>query len=195
MPGWGRRAWCSMTSARCTSRPMPVTGFVSRNFPKSGAWNPKITIGLLTDAAGFPLAVEAFEGNKAKTATMAGDQRVQGHPPAHRCHRGGGCRDDLRSQPDRPASLGPVVHPGGQDPVRARNPSPSPPWPKPRTSPAPRPTETPHSAPWSNSTGKPAHRPPPSTASTKTSLPYASRSKNSPSGYATTTNKSDALTG
>jgi hypothetical protein len=27
-------------------------------------------LGLLTDAAGFPLAVEAFEGNKAETATM-----------------------------------------------------------------------------------------------------------------------------
>jgi hypothetical protein len=25
---------------------------------------------LLTDASGFPLAVEAFEGNKAETATM-----------------------------------------------------------------------------------------------------------------------------
>ena len=31
---------------------------------------PQITLGLLTDAAGFPLAVEAFEGNKAETATM-----------------------------------------------------------------------------------------------------------------------------
>jgi transposase len=31
---------------------------------------PQITIGLLTDATGFPLAVEAFEGNKAETATM-----------------------------------------------------------------------------------------------------------------------------
>jgi Transposase DDE domain len=31
---------------------------------------PQITIGLLTDAAGFPLAVEAFGGNKAETATM-----------------------------------------------------------------------------------------------------------------------------
>jgi transposase len=32
--------------------------------------DPQITIGLLTDAAGFPLMVEAFEGNKAETATM-----------------------------------------------------------------------------------------------------------------------------
>ena len=27
---------------------------------------PQITIGLLTDASGFPLRVEAFEGNKAE---------------------------------------------------------------------------------------------------------------------------------
>ena len=29
-----------------------------------------MTIGLLTDASGFPLMVNAFEGNKAETATM-----------------------------------------------------------------------------------------------------------------------------
>ena len=28
--------------------------------------DPQITVGLLTDAAGFPLMVEAFEGNKAE---------------------------------------------------------------------------------------------------------------------------------
>jgi hypothetical protein len=32
--------------------------------------DPQITIGLLTDGSGFPLAVEAFEGNRAETATM-----------------------------------------------------------------------------------------------------------------------------
>ncbi|HWS32443.1 MAG TPA: hypothetical protein VN408_06845, partial [Actinoplanes sp.] len=31
---------------------------------------PQITLGLLTDASGMPLMVEAFEGNKAETATM-----------------------------------------------------------------------------------------------------------------------------
>jgi hypothetical protein len=31
---------------------------------------PQITVGLLTDATGFPLMVQAFEGNKAETATM-----------------------------------------------------------------------------------------------------------------------------
>jgi transposase len=48
-----------------------------RGRPRRGPGNskerrlePQITIGLLTDASGFPLAVEAFEGNKAETATM-----------------------------------------------------------------------------------------------------------------------------
>src|SRR5262249_50615693 len=31
---------------------------------------PQITVELLTDAAGFPLMVNAFEGNKAETTTM-----------------------------------------------------------------------------------------------------------------------------
>ena len=31
---------------------------------------PQITIGLLTNASGFPLMVNAFEGNRAETTTM-----------------------------------------------------------------------------------------------------------------------------
>jgi transposase len=45
-------------------------GSASPGSPRNAAWKPQITIGLLTDAAGFPLAVEAFKGNKAETATM-----------------------------------------------------------------------------------------------------------------------------
>jgi hypothetical protein len=45
-------------------------GFREPGFSKQRRLEPQITIGLLTDAAGFPLAVEAFEGNKAETATM-----------------------------------------------------------------------------------------------------------------------------
>jgi hypothetical protein len=41
-----------------------------RHNSKERRLEPQITIGLLTDAAGFPLMVEAFEGNKAETATM-----------------------------------------------------------------------------------------------------------------------------
>ena len=43
---------------------------------------PQITIGLLTDSTGFPLAVEAFEGNKAETATMV--PTLQAFMTAHR---------------------------------------------------------------------------------------------------------------
>src|SRR5215207_9622796 len=73
MPGWGRHRWCCSTSQRCTSKPMPVTGSVEpgfSGFSKERRLEPQITLGLLTDASGFPLTVEAFEGNKAETATM-----------------------------------------------------------------------------------------------------------------------------
>src|SRR5258708_34143229 len=49
---------------------MPVTGSASRGFSKERRLDPQITLGLLTDATGFPLTVAAFEGNKAETATM-----------------------------------------------------------------------------------------------------------------------------
>jgi hypothetical protein len=45
-------------------------GFREPGFSKERRLEPQITIGLLTDASGFPLQVEAFEGNKAETATM-----------------------------------------------------------------------------------------------------------------------------
>jgi len=45
-------------------------GFREPGFSKERRLDPQITIGLLTDAAGFPLMVQAFEGNKAETKTM-----------------------------------------------------------------------------------------------------------------------------
>jgi hypothetical protein len=45
-------------------------GFREPGFSKERRLEPQITIGLLTDASGFPLMVEAFEGNKAETTTM-----------------------------------------------------------------------------------------------------------------------------
>ncbi|MDT0224135.1 IS1634 family transposase [Gordonia sp. AC31] len=45
-------------------------GFREPGFSKERRLEPQITVGLLTDATGFPLRVEAFEGNKAETATM-----------------------------------------------------------------------------------------------------------------------------
>jgi hypothetical protein len=45
-------------------------GFRESGFSKERRLEPQITVGLLTDAAGFPLMVNAFEGNKAETLTM-----------------------------------------------------------------------------------------------------------------------------
>jgi hypothetical protein len=45
-------------------------GFREPGFSKERRLDPQITIGLLTDAAGFPLMVNAFEGNRAETTTM-----------------------------------------------------------------------------------------------------------------------------
>ena len=51
-------------------------GFREPGFSKERRLEPQITIGLLVDAAGFPLAVEAFEGNRAETTTMLPTIRV-----------------------------------------------------------------------------------------------------------------------
>jgi Transposase DDE domain len=45
-------------------------GFREPGFSKERRLEPQITLGLLTDATGFPLTVAAFKGNKAETATM-----------------------------------------------------------------------------------------------------------------------------
>ncbi len=45
-------------------------GFREPGFSKERRLEPQITIGLLTDSGGFPLMVEAFEGNRAETTTM-----------------------------------------------------------------------------------------------------------------------------
>jgi len=45
-------------------------GFREPGFSKERRLEPQITIGLLTDQAGFPLMVSAFEGNRAETKTI-----------------------------------------------------------------------------------------------------------------------------
>lgn len=45
-------------------------GFREPGYSKERRLEPQITIGLLTDANGFPLMVEAFEGNRGETTTM-----------------------------------------------------------------------------------------------------------------------------
>jgi hypothetical protein len=46
-------------------------GFREPGFSKERRLEPQITVGLLTDAAGFPLMVNAFEGNKAECDTRS----------------------------------------------------------------------------------------------------------------------------
>jgi hypothetical protein len=57
-------------------------GFREPGFSKERRLEPQITIGLLTDAAGFPLMVEAFEGNTAETLTML--PTIQAFMKAHK---------------------------------------------------------------------------------------------------------------
>jgi Transposase DDE domain len=45
-------------------------GFRESGFSKERRLEPQITVGLLTDADGFPLMVQAFEGNTAETTTI-----------------------------------------------------------------------------------------------------------------------------
>lgn len=45
-------------------------GFREPGFSKERRIDPQITVGMLTDASGFPLRIQAFEGNKAETKTF-----------------------------------------------------------------------------------------------------------------------------
>jgi hypothetical protein len=45
-------------------------GFREPGFSKERRLDPQITVGLLTDATGMPLMIEAFEGNRAETKTI-----------------------------------------------------------------------------------------------------------------------------
>ena len=56
-------------------------GFRESGFSKERRLEPQITIGLLTDARGFPLMVEAFEGNRAETTTII--PSIQAFQAAH----------------------------------------------------------------------------------------------------------------
>ena len=88
-------------------------GFREPGFSKERRLDPQITLGLLTDATGFPLTVAAFEGNKVETDTML--PVINAFKAAHRpnrCDGGGRCRHDLRSQPESDPGRGTVVHPG-----------------------------------------------------------------------------------
>ena len=89
LPVYARAGWRQSLAAACAARaglgPASLVlfdvstlyfetdagdGFRESGFSKERRLEPQITLGLLTDASGFPLTVEAFEGNKAETATM-----------------------------------------------------------------------------------------------------------------------------
>jgi hypothetical protein len=57
-------------------------GFREPGYSKERRLEPQITIGLLTDASGFPLTVVAFEGNRGETTTML--PTVEAFMAAHR---------------------------------------------------------------------------------------------------------------
>lgn len=89
LPGYAKSAWRQSLATACAAHaglgPASLVlfdvstlyfetdagdGFREPGFSKERRLEPQITLGLLTDASGFPLTVEAFEGNKAETATM-----------------------------------------------------------------------------------------------------------------------------
>jgi len=89
LPAYAKPAWRQRLSAACARHaglgPASLVlydvstlyfetdtgdGFREPGFSKERRLDPQITIGLLTDASGFPLMVSAFEGNKAETKTM-----------------------------------------------------------------------------------------------------------------------------
>src|SRR4029453_12910158 len=101
LPGYAKSQWRQQLAAACASHaelgPASLVlydvstlyfeidtgdGFREPGFSKERRLEPQITIGLLTDSAGFPLTVEAFEGNKAETATMV--PTLQRFMAAHR---------------------------------------------------------------------------------------------------------------
>ena len=89
LPGYAKDTWRQALAAVCAQRAAigpaslvlydvttlyfetdKADGFREPGFSKERRLEPQITVGLLTDATGFPLMIEAFEGNKAETHTM-----------------------------------------------------------------------------------------------------------------------------
>jgi hypothetical protein len=89
LPGYAAEEWRQRLAAACAAHVGlgPATlviddvttlyfqtdqgdGFREPGFSKERRLEPQITVGLLTDARGFPLMVQAFEGNRAETKTI-----------------------------------------------------------------------------------------------------------------------------
>jgi hypothetical protein len=89
LPAYAEQQWRQRLSQACAAhaRPGPASlvlydvstlyfetgqgdGFREPGFSRERRLEPQITIGLLTDQAGFPVMLPAFEGNRAGTKTM-----------------------------------------------------------------------------------------------------------------------------
>ncbi len=80
-PRWARRSLVLYDVTTLYFETHAGDGFREPGFSKERRLEPQITVGLLTDATGFPLMIEAFEGNKAETKTMLPDDHlVHGRP-------------------------------------------------------------------------------------------------------------------
>jgi hypothetical protein len=101
LPVFAKESWRQQLAAACAARTQlgPASlvlydvstlyfetdagdGFRETGFSEERRLDPQITIGLLTDASGFPLMVNAFEGNTAETTTML--PTIQAFMKAHR---------------------------------------------------------------------------------------------------------------
>ena len=89
LPGYAKPEWRNRLSGACAAAAQlgpsalvlyDVTtlwfetdtgdGFREPGFSKERRLDPQITVGLLTDATGMPLMIDAFEGNRAETKTI-----------------------------------------------------------------------------------------------------------------------------
>ena len=92
-------------------------GFRESGFSKERRLEPQITVGLLTDAAGFCADGRGVRGQQGRDHhDAAGDQGVHGRAPPKRCGHHRRRRDDLREQHEGDRGRRPVVHPRDEDP-------------------------------------------------------------------------------
>ena len=79
------RPWCSTTCTTLYFETDEGDGFREPGFSKERRLEPQITVGLLTDARGFPLTVHAFEGNTGRDQDDPAGDPARSWPPT-------GCR-------------------------------------------------------------------------------------------------------
>ena len=120
LPVYAKEAWRQQLSAACAAHaglgPASLVlydvstlyfetdegdGFRESGFSKERRLEPQITIGLLTDADGFPLMVSRVRGEQGRDQDhAAGHRGVHGRPPAARRDGRRGRRDGERGEPE-----------------------------------------------------------------------------------------------